>query len=110
MFSVYGDREAVAQLTSRLREQRLHRNWTQAHVASLAGISLPTYVRLEKGEGAMSLDSVAKVLGVLGFAERLGDVVPEVEFVSIEDTVRSRPKRASARRKRKAIARGHRPA
>jgi transcriptional regulator with XRE-family HTH domain len=106
MFSVYGDREAVARLTSRLREQRLHRNWTQAHVASLAGISLPTYVRLEKGEGAMSLDNVAKVLGVLGFAERLGEVVPEVEIVSIEDTIRPSSKRARVRRKRKAIRHG----
>ena len=109
MISVFGDKEAIAQLTRRLREQRLHRNWTQAHVASLAGISLPTYMRLEKGEGAMSLDNVAKVLGILGFAERLGEVVPEVEIVTIEDTIRPQPKRARVRRKRKATNRGQRP-
>jgi transcriptional regulator with XRE-family HTH domain len=103
MISVYGDKEAVAELTRRLREQRLHRNWTQGHVARLAGISLPTYVRLEKGDGAMSLNSAAKVLGVLGFAERLGEVVPEVEILRIEDTIKSGPQRARVRRKRQAV-------
>lgn len=110
MFSIYGNREAVALLTSRLREQRLRRNWTQAHVARLAGLSLPTYVRLEKGDGAMSLNSVAKVLGVLGFAERLGEVVPEVEIINLEDTIKPGPQRARVRRKRKAEKRGQRPA
>jgi transcriptional regulator with XRE-family HTH domain len=101
MLSVYGDREAVAQLTSRLRAQRLRRNWTQAHVAKLAGLSLPTYLRLEKGDGAMSLNSVAKVLGVLGFAERLGEVVPEVEIVSLRQTLKPARQRAHVPRKHK---------
>jgi transcriptional regulator with XRE-family HTH domain len=110
MLSVYGDREAVAQLTRRVREQRLHRNWTQAHVARLAGLSLPTYMRLEKGDGAMSLNNVAKVLGILGFADRLAEVVPEVEILSLEQTLKPTPKRARGRRKRQAANHGRRPA
>jgi transcriptional regulator with XRE-family HTH domain len=102
MFSVNGNKEAVARLTTRLREQRLRRNWTQAHVARLAGLSLPTYMRLEKGDGAMSLNNVAKVLGILGFAARLGDVVPEVEPLTLAETIKPQPKRARVRRKRKA--------
>src|SRR5687768_2592728 len=108
MLSVYGNKEAVAQLTRRLREQRLRRNWTQAHVARLAGLSLPTYMRLEKGDGAMSLNKVAMVIGILGFAERLGEVIPEVEVLSIQDTVK--PLRKRARRKRKGSTHAQQPA
>ena len=110
MFSVYGNKEAVTQLTRRLRAQRLRRNWTQAHVARLAGLSLPTYMRLEKGDGAMSLNNVAKVLGILGFAERLGEVVPEVEILTLEETLKPVPQRARVRRKRKPANHDRRPA
>jgi transcriptional regulator with XRE-family HTH domain len=99
MLSVYGDKEAVARLSARLRDQRLHRNWTQAHVARMAGLSLPSYARLEKGEGAMSLNNVARVLGVLGFAERLGEVVPEVEVIHLSQIIKPLRQRARVRRR-----------
>jgi transcriptional regulator with XRE-family HTH domain len=98
MLSIYGNKEAVAKLGQRLRAQRLHRNWTQADIARMAGISLPPYVRLERGDGAMSFNKVAKILGVFGFAEPLGELVPEVVVTTLAEVLK--PKRQRARRRR----------
>lgn len=99
MFSVLGDKEAIEIFGQRLRAHRLHRNMTQAHVAKVAGISIPTLQRLEKGDGSPSFANVAKVLGVLNMAERLGEVLPEIEVHSIKEYVSEPPQRARASRR-----------
>jgi transcriptional regulator with XRE-family HTH domain len=59
-----------------IREDRLGRNFTQQHLASLAGISLPTYRKLEQGDGSLEIRHLARVLAILGHIERLREVVP----------------------------------
>ena len=78
-FSIYGDREALAMLGARIRDLRLGRNQTQEHIAQLAGVSRPTYRKIEAGEGSVEIGIVARVVGILGFAKNLGEVVPAPE-------------------------------
>jgi transcriptional regulator with XRE-family HTH domain len=110
MFSIYGNKEALAQLGQRLRAQRLHRNWTQAQVARMAGISLPPYARLEKGDGAMSFGTVARILGIFGLAEALGDLVPEVEIKTLAEILKPARQRAKRRSGTHKITHAKRPA
>jgi transcriptional regulator with XRE-family HTH domain len=41
-----------AALAKNVRTIRKHKNWTQQHLADLAGIQLPTLQRIENAEGA----------------------------------------------------------
>lgn len=75
--SIYGDREALAQLGGRLRALRLQKNQTQEGLAKLAGISRPTYRKIESGDASVEVGAFARVLAMLGFAGRLGDVIPQ---------------------------------
>lgn len=76
MLSAYGDAEALRTLGESIRDDRLSRNFTQGHIASLAGISLPTYRKVEQGDGTLEIRHFARVLGILGHIERLREVVP----------------------------------
>jgi len=98
-----GERAIVRALLERLRAQRLRRNWTQAELARRAGISVQSYQNFETGHGNITLGNLLRILGILGFADRLSLLVPEPEE---ERTVRgaSRPPRQRARSK--APARG----
>lgn len=75
--SIYGDRESLALVGERLRELRLQKNQTQEELAKLAGISRPTYRKIEAGDGSVETAVFARVLAMLGFADRLGNIIPE---------------------------------
>lgn len=93
-----GDRLVVRTLLARLRAQRLQRNWTQAEIAQRAGISVQSYQNFETGCGNITLANLLRILGILGFADRLALLVPEPED---ERTLRevTRPARQRARAK-----------
>jgi transcriptional regulator with XRE-family HTH domain len=74
-----GDRSAVRQMLARIREQRLARNWTQTEMAHRCGLSRASYQNLEGGFGNITLANLVRVLGILGLASRLADLVPPVE-------------------------------
>jgi len=76
MISLLGDKEALVKLGESVHQERLRRNLPQAHLAKIAGVSLPTYRKIEKGDGRIEFRHVVKVLAILGFAEALGDLVP----------------------------------
>src|ERR1035437_9939374 len=76
--SAYGDVEALKAVGENLRSDRLGHNLTQRHVAKLVGISLPTYRKIERGEGSVEIRHYARLLGVLGHVDRLRDLVPPV--------------------------------
>lgn len=78
-FSSAGDRSVVRQLLARVRAQRLSRNWSQAEMARRAGLSRPSYQNFEGGFANITLANLVRILGVLGFSSRVGDLVPEVE-------------------------------
>lgn len=93
-----GERLVVRALLDRLRAQRLRRNWTQAELARRAGISVQSYQNFETGYGNITLANLLRILGILGFADRLSLLVPELEEERTLSDV-SRPARQRARAK-----------
>src|SRR4051812_21875390 len=79
MLSVLGDRETMATLGTRIREARLARNLPQAHVASVVGISLPTYRKIEAGDGTIEFRHVVRALAVLGYVEAVSALIPPID-------------------------------
>ena len=79
MISILGDTEAMRELGRRLKLHRLRQNLSQQYLAEMVGVSLPTYRKIEAGVGSVEFRHVAKVLGVLGFSEALGNLIPETE-------------------------------
>ena len=74
-----GDRTAVRQLLQRLRAHRFRRNWTQAELASRAGMGRTAYQDFENGYGNITLANLLCILGVLGFSSNLADLIPQLE-------------------------------
>lgn len=96
----FRDREALKELGARLKRVRLQRNQTQAQLAALASISRATYMKLEAGDGAVQMRVLARVLGLLGLADRLPAVIPDqpppVDFAALARLTsrqRARPRR-----------------
>lgn len=90
---------ALRALGERVASLRLGRNLTQAHVAREAGTSVSSVKRLEAGENT-SLDTLMRVLGVLGLDQRLLDFLPDpavrpVERVRLGGRERQRARPAS---------------
>lgn len=91
----------MQRLGDRLRQERLRRNLTQSYMALTLGISLPTYRKIESGEGSVEFRHVAKALGVLGYAEALGELIPETPpQIRLRDLTAPERKYASSPRKR----------
>ena len=66
-------KRALGTVGSSLEAWRKLRGLTQAQLASRAGLNRDTIVRLEKGEGGVSLENLLLVLRALG----LQDVLPQ---------------------------------
>ncbi len=100
MVSILGDIEAVQKLGSRLRAERLRRNLTQQYLAQSLGVTLPTYRKIEAGDGSVEFRHVAKALGVLGYSEALGNLIPDTQpEIRLKDLLAPERKHASPRRK-----------
>lgn len=97
--SAYGDAEALRALGESIRNDRLGRNFTQQRIATLAGISLPTYRKLESGDGTVELRHVARVLAILGHVDRLRDLVPPTPIPPDRKALAA-PQRQRARQRR----------
>src|SRR5471032_3057788 len=96
-----GERAIVRGLLTRLRAQRLRRNWSQAELARRAGLSVQSYQNFETGYGNITLANLLRILGVLGFVERLELLVPEPEEErTLRDVDRPARQRARARQPR----------
>jgi transcriptional regulator with XRE-family HTH domain len=100
MLSVLGEKEAMSKLGSRLRAERLRRNLSQNHMCEVIGITIPTYRKIESGDGTVEFRHVARALGVLGFADALGELVPEAQpEMRLEDLLAPQRKHASRPRR-----------
>ncbi|MDR1279924.1 MAG: helix-turn-helix transcriptional regulator [Opitutaceae bacterium] len=101
MFSILGEKEAMAKLGARIRAERLRRNFSQEHVASIVGVALPTYRKIEAGNGSIEFRHVARSLGVLGYAGVLGELIPEAQpEIRLHDLLAPQRKHASRPRKK----------
>ncbi|MFA6289400.1 MAG: helix-turn-helix transcriptional regulator [Opitutaceae bacterium] len=99
MISVLGEKEAMAKLGARLRTERLRRNLSQGHVASIVGVAIPTYRKIEAGNGTIEFRHVARALGVLGYADALGELIPESQpEMRLDDLLAPQRKHASRTR------------
>lgn len=74
---------ALAALGERVSRLRLSRNLTQARLAQESGASVSSIKRLEAGSNT-SLDTLLRVLGVLGLEERLLESLPDPDVRPIE--------------------------
>jgi len=100
MISVLGDIEAMRMLGDRIRQERLRRNWSQRDLSAQVGVTLPTYRKIEKGEGSVEFRHVAKALAVLGYQDALGEIIPEQPpELRLKDLLAPERKHASPRKK-----------
>lgn len=67
-------KRAMRKLGQDIRDARRRRRITTAILAERASISRPTLSRVEKGDPGVSMGIYARVLFVLGMAERLGEL------------------------------------
>ena len=69
-FSTYNDQTLVKELGRRIQAMRLDANWSQATLATKAGLSTPSLSHLEDGKGAQ-LSSLLRVLRALNQLDNL---------------------------------------
>ena len=67
--------ESLRLLSERLRLARLRRNLSQAELAERMGVRRLTVVNLEKGRPGVTISTLLKALTVLGYTERLGELL-----------------------------------
>jgi transcriptional regulator with XRE-family HTH domain len=95
------DAAVLAELGRRLARQRLERNWTQAELATEAGVGQATVQRAERGE-SVQMTSMIKLLRTLDLLGGLDLAVPEsidLPIARLEREQRKLRRRASGRRR-----------
>lgn len=91
--------EVVSLLCTRLRQERLSQQMTQAEVAARAGIGVGTLSNMEAGR-SVAFDSVVRVAMVLGRLNELEQLfLPQLE--SLDDILRYEQSTKRQRVKRK---------
>ena len=69
-------------------------------MAQVIGITLPTYRKIESGDGSVEFRHAAKALGILGYSDALGELIPEEPAeIRLKDLLAPERKYASPRRK-----------
>ena len=101
MISILGEKEAMRSLGARLRSHRLTRNLSQQYLADMVGVTVPTYRKIEAGDGTVEFRNVARALGVMGFGDALGNLIPEPEpELRLKDLLAPERKHASPRKRK----------
>lgn len=67
--------DAVERLGRRIRLARLRRNLSQDEMAERTGVTRKTYIALEHGKETVNLGLLVKTLSVLGYVDRLPDML-----------------------------------
>lgn len=67
--------ESLERLGQTIKLARLRRNLSQSELAERVGVTRPSIVALEGGKPGVGIGILLKVLGVLGYPERLGEIV-----------------------------------
>ena len=88
------DESALKELGSRIARYRLNKNLTQAALATEAGVSRRTVVRVEQGESTQAINFI-RILRALRLFENLEALIPEpaispVERLKLRGKVRQR--------------------
>lgn len=96
------DAAVLSELGRRLARHRLERNWTQADLATLAGVGQATVQRAERGD-SIQLTSLVKLLRALDLLRDLDLAIPATIALPIAQLERERRK---GRRRARASRRG----
>jgi len=100
MVSILGEKEAMRSLGIRLRSHRLTRNLSQQYLADMVGVTVPTYRKIEAGDGTVEFRHVARALGVMGFGDALENLIPESEpELRLKDLLAPERKHASPKKR-----------
>lgn len=70
--------EVQTEVARRLTQNRLNRGWTQAELATRAGVSKRSVERLESGKDNPRMAVFLAVVQTLGLIDRLDALLPEV--------------------------------
>ena len=93
---------ALRKLGHDIKDARRRRRIPLAIAAQRASISKPTLIRVERGDPGVSIGSYAKVLFVMGMADRLSDLVdPRNDPVGLQLEEENLPQRIRGPRKQK---------
>lgn len=94
-----GAKRALEELGSNLRTARLKRRISIKGFAERAGVSTSTIIRLEKGDGGVSIGTLAMVCLVLGEIDRIADFLdPGSDDTGLILDKQTLPKRIDSKR------------
>jgi len=102
MIALMSPSKAQRLIAENIREHRLQRNLTQQELSSRSGVPLSTLRKFEQ-QGVLSLESLLKILMVLGMLDTVVNAtkIEEIPFTSIDEIIalNAAPKRKRARSK-----------
>lgn len=99
-----GVARAITKLGGDISRARRRRRLTRASLAERSGVSEATLKRLEKGDGRVAIESLARVLNVLGEVHRLENLLDSAtDELGIQLMDEQLPKRVRARRSSGAL-------
>jgi hypothetical protein len=94
---------ALRKLGRDIKDARRRRRIPMAIAAQRASVSMPTLIRVERGNPSVSIGSYATVLFVMGMADRLADLVDaRNDAVGLQLEEENLPKRIRGAWKQKA--------
>lgn len=98
------DPAVMAEMGKRLKEYRLHKNFTQSELAVKTGISVLSVQNLEKGR-SVSLSTFISVLRMLKILGNVETLIPElpvspVELLKLKGKTRMRAKKSTVKQKK----------
>jgi transcriptional regulator with XRE-family HTH domain len=95
---------AIAKLGEDVSRARRRRRFSRASLAERSGVSEATVKRLEKGDGGVALENLARILNVLGELHRIEDLLDSAtDELGLQLMDEQLPKRVRARRSSGAL-------
>ncbi|MBI5938291.1 MAG: helix-turn-helix domain-containing protein [Betaproteobacteria bacterium] len=97
---------SLAALGERLALARVRRNESQRQWALRIGVSVPTLIRMERGDPSVSIGVYATALWLLGLSGALGEIAsPVKDLRALEADVRAAARTRAVRRQASLAAR-----
>jgi transcriptional regulator with XRE-family HTH domain len=95
---------AIAKLGEDVSRARRRRRFSRASLAERSGVSEATVKRVEKGDGRVALESLARMLNVLGELHRIESLLDSAtDELGLQLMDEQLPKRVRARRSVSAL-------
>lgn len=100
---------SLAALGEHLALARVRRKESQRQWALRIGVSVPTLIRMERGDASVSIGVYATALWLLGLSGALGDIAsPDKDLRALEADVRAAARTRAARKQTSIAARAAR--